>query len=154
MANSNIETKVEHLLKKEIEDLGYECYDVQYLKEGKDYYLRITIDKTQGISIEDCEKVNRRIDPLLEETDFLKESYFLEVSSPGIERVLRKNCHFEKQIGNVIQVKLYQAIEKQKEWTGKLVEFGQNELLLEKDGKLIKIERKNIATAKAVATIF
>ena len=154
MATQNIETKVENLIQPIIQNLGYELYDVQYLKEGKDYYLRITIDKPEGITIEDCETVNRAIDEMLDEADFISTAYFLEVSSPGLERMLRKPWHFEKQIGNQIQVKLFQAIEKQKELQGILIESNENELKLQINEKLIKIEKKNIAVAKTVADIF
>lgn len=154
MATQNIETKVENLIQPIIHDLGYELYDVQYLKEGKDYYLRITIDKSEGITIQDCENVNRAIDEILDEVDFINTAYFLEVSSPGLERILRKPWHFEKQIGNQIQVKLFQAIEKQKELQGILIEYKENELKLQINEKLIKIEKKNIAVAKTVADIF
>lgn len=154
MATQNIETKVENLIQPIIHDLGYELYDVQYLKEGKDYYLRITIDKSEGITIQDCENVNRAIDEILDEADFINTAYFLEVSSPGLERILRKPWHFEKQIGNQIQVKLFQAIEKQKELQGILIESNENELKLQINEKLIKIEKKNIAVAKTVADIF
>ncbi len=154
MATQNIETKVENLIQPIIQNLGYELYDVQYLKEGKDYYLRITIDKKEGITIEDCENVNRAIDEILDESDFISTAYFLEVSSPGLERMLRKPWHFEKQIGNQIQVKLFQAIEKQKELQGILIEYKENELKLQINEKLIKIEKKNIAVAKTVADIF
>lgn len=154
MATQNIETKVENLIQPIIQNLGYELYDVQYLKEGKDYYLRITIDKPEGITIEDCETVNRAIDEMLDEADFISTAYFLEVSSPGLERILRKPWHFEKQIGNQIQVKLFQAIEKQKELQGILIESNENELKMQINEKLIKIEKKNIAVAKTVADIF
>lgn len=154
MATQNIETKVENLIQPIIHDLGYELYDVQYLKEGKDYYLRITIDKPEGITIEDCETVNHAIDEILDEVDFINTAYFLEVSSPGLERMLRKPWHFEKQIGNQIQVKLFQAIEKQKELQGILIESNENELKMQINEKLIKIEKKNIAVAKTVADIF
>ncbi len=154
MATQNIETKVENLIQPIIQNLGYELYDVQYLKEGKDYYLRITIDKPEGITIEDCETVNHAIDEILDEVDFINTAYFLEVSSPGLERMLRKPWHFEKQIGNQIQVKLFQAIEKQKELQGILIESNENELKMQINEKLIKIEKKNIAVAKTVADIF
>lgn len=154
MANQNIETKVENLIQPVIQNLGYDLYDVQYLKEGKDYYLRITIDKSEGITIQDCENVNHAIDEILDESDFISTAYFLEVSSPGLERILRKPSHFEKQIGNQIQVKLFQAIEKQKELQGILIESNENELKMQINEKLIKIEKKNIAVAKTVADIF
>lgn len=153
MASSNLETRLENLLKPVIEELQYELYDIQYAKEGKNNFLRITIDQPQGIKIEDCEKVNKAIDTLLDQADLIKESYFLEVSSPGVERILRKNWHFEKQIGNVIRVKLYQAIEKQKEFEGILMAYEENELYLQIEEQKLKIEQKNIALAKTVADI-
>lgn len=87
---SSIEGKIEKLVETKITNLGYELYDVQYVKEGKDYFLRIFIDKPKGISLEDCEKVNNEITDLLDTADYIKQQYFLEVSSPGIERILRK----------------------------------------------------------------
>ena len=93
---ASIEEKVEVLLEKKIEELGYELYDVEYAKEGKDYYLRIFIDKPEGITIDDCEKVNDAIKDKLDEEDYIKQQYFLEVSSPGIERILRKDKHLEQ----------------------------------------------------------
>lgn len=154
MANPNIETKVESLIEPIIHKLQYELYDVQYEKQGKDYYLRITIDKQNGINIEDCETVNRAIDEILDEADFIATSYFLEVSSPGIERVLRKPWHFEKQIGNKIQVKLFKPIDKKKEFEGILKRYGKDELELEIDTKIVTIDNKNVAMAKTVADIF
>ena len=90
MAVNSIESKVEKRLKPIIENLNYELYDVQYVKEGKDYYLRIIIDKDGTIDINDCEIVNNAITDILDEEDYIKEQYYLEVSSPGLERVLRK----------------------------------------------------------------
>ena len=85
---ANIEEKVEKLIKKTIEDLGYSLYDVQYVKEGKDYFLRIFIEKDEGsIDLNDCEKVNNEINDLLDEANYIKEQYFLEVSSTGLENV-------------------------------------------------------------------
>ena len=106
----NIEKKVEELVKPIIEGLGYELYDVEYAKEGKEYYLRIFIDKETGISIDDCENVNNSINDILDQADYIKEQYYLEVSSTGLEKNLRKDEHFLKQIGNEIEVKLYKAI--------------------------------------------
>ena len=150
MKGNNVESKVESLLEPIITSLNYELYDVQFVKEGKDYYLRITIDKPDGISIEDCETVNNAIDDILDEKDLIKESYFLEVSSPGIERVLRKPWHFEKQLGKLINVKLFSPIEKQKEFEGILKTYGEEALKLVVDEKNVEIELKNIAAARAV----
>ena len=150
MASSSIETKVEELLKEVIENIGYELYDVRYEKEGKDYYLRIIIDKPEGIDINDCEKVNNAINDILDEADYIKDQYFLEVSSPGLERVLRKDKHFEKQIGNEICLKLFKPINKQKELIGILEEYNENELTIKVEDATLKINLKDIAIAKTV----
>lgn len=150
MASSNIETKVENLLKDIIENLGYDLYDVLYEKEGKDYYLRIIIDKPSGIDINDCEKVNNEINDILDEADYIKEQYFLEVSSPGIERTLRKEKHFLSQIGNEISVKLFKPINKQKELIGTLEEYNKNEVTIKTNESTIKIDIKDIALVKTI----
>ncbi len=146
----NIESKVEELLKPIIINLGYDLYDVIYEKEGKDYYLRIFIDKPEGIDINDCEKVNNEINDILDEADYIKEQYFLEVSSPGIERTLRKEKHFLSQIGNEIRIKLFKPIDKQKELIGILTEYNKEEITIKVDEKTIKINSKDIANAKTI----
>jgi len=91
---ASIEERVETLVKNAIEELGYQLYYVQYAKEGRDYFLRIFIEKEEGnISLEDCEKVNNSIEELLDKADYIKEQYFLEVSSTGIEKIIRKEKH-------------------------------------------------------------
>lgn len=151
MASGNIESKVEKLLEDIIKNLGYELYDVRYEKEGKDYYLRIIIDKPEGIDINDCETVNNAINDILDEADYIKEQYFLEVSSPGLERILRKNKHFTSQIGNEISIKLFKPIEKTKELVGILESFSETEgITLKVDDKVFKIDLKDIAIAKTI----
>lgn len=150
MAGENIETKVQNLLEPIIKNLGYELYDVLFVKEGKDYYLRVVIDKASGIDLNDCEKVNNSISGILDEADYIKDQYFLEVSSSGVERLLRRNSHFEKQIGNKIYVKLFKAIDKKKEIVGILESYNQEELVIKQENKKINIEVKNIAIAKTV----
>lgn len=145
---ASIEERVENLIKKPIEDLGYELYDVQYSKEGKDYFLRIFIDKNEGIDLSDCEKVSNEINPLLDEADYIKEMYFLEVSSPGIERILRKEKHFEKAQEKEVEIKLFKPIEKQKEYIGILKKWDENTIYLEIEENEIQIERKNISLMK------
>ena len=147
---ASIEEKVESLIKEKIQGLGYELYDVQYAKEGKDYFLRVFIDKEDGIDLNDCEKVSNEINPLLDEKDFIKEMYFLEVSSPGIERVLRKDEHLKDSIGKEIEVKLFKPIEKQKEFVGILEDYNEEKIILglEENEDKIEIERKNISLMK------
>ena len=143
---ANIEEKVEKLVKEPIEKIGYQLYDVEYSKEGKDYFLRIFIDKEDGIDLNDCEKVNNEISDILDQANYIKEQYFLEVSSPGIERILRKDKHLEQNIGEEINIKLFKKDENgMKEYQGILTEFNQDFIILEND---IKIERKNISQIK------
>lgn len=150
MSTKTIESKVEDLLKKIITDLGYNLYDVQYVKEGKDYYLRIFIDKETGISIDDCEIVNNAINDILDEANYIQEQYFLEVSSCGLEKVLRKQKHFEEQIGNEIEINLFKPIEKSKTFVGILKNVNENEITLECGEKEITFNFKEIAHAKTI----
>lgn len=145
---ARIEERVEALLKPTIEKIGYDLYDVEYAKEGKNYFLRIFIDKPEGIDLQDCETVNNAINDLLDEADYIKEQYFLEVSSPGVERILRKDRHLEQNIGKEIYVKLFKKDEKgKKEYQGILQEFNEEKLIIEEN---IEIERKNIAQIKTI----
>ena len=148
---SSIEEKVTNLVEPIIEKIGYELYDVEYAKEGKNYFLRIFIDSEKGIDLNDCEKVNDAITDILDTENYIKDQYFLEISSPGIERVLRKDKHLEKNIGTDINVKLFKKDENgKKEYLGKLKEYNQNEIVIEQEEKEIKIERKNISQIKTV----
>lgn len=145
---ASIEERVESLLKDKINELGYELYDVEYVKEGKSYFLRIFIDNEKGIDLNDCEKVNDGIMDLLDEADYIKEQYFLEVSSPGIERVLKKDRHLKDNIGSKVEVNLFKSINKEKKITGILDSFNENEISILNDNEKISIDRKNIALIK------
>ena len=112
--------------------------------------MRIIIDKPEGIDINDCEIVNNEINPILDEADYIKEQYFLEVSSPGIERTLRKEKHFLNQIGNEISVKLFKPINKQKEIIGILEEYNKDEITIKTKESTIKIDLKDIAVVKTI----
>lgn len=154
---SKVEEKVEELVTKTINDLGYDVYDVMYVKEGKDNYLRIFIDNSEGISLEDCEKVNNAITDMLDDANYIKDQYFLEISSPGIERHIRKEKHLQQSIGEDVYVKTFDIIPnlKSKETTGVLKEFDENSILIELDNdteneNIVKIDRKNIALMKRI----
>lgn len=174
---ANIEDKVESLVKDKIESLGYSIYDVQYVKEEQDYYLRIFIEKENGsIDLNDCEKVNDAINDLLDSADYIKDQYFLEVSSTGLEKILRKDKHLQDNIGNQIQIKLFKPIEikqeadevekqknkaknkknkkqnnKVKELQGKLNSFDENQIAIElENNQELSIERNNISLIKTV----
>ena len=141
---SKIEKHVEELINPIVTKLGYKLYDVIYEKEAKEYYLRIFIDSENGISLEDCEKVNNAITKLLDEKDYIKDQYFLEVSSPGIERVLRKDWQLEDNIGQEVEIKLF------KPFNGKKIVIGQlngfNEELININDQ--EIPRKDISLIK------
>ena len=145
---TKIEEKVESLVKHKIEELGYSLYDVEYAKEGKNYFLRVFIDKTEGVDLNDCEKVNDAINNLLDKADYIKEQYFLEVSSPGIERILRKDEHLEQNEGKEVTIKLFKKDNNgKKEYQGTLESFNDKIIVLQGN---IKIERKDIAQIKTV----
>lgn len=147
---ASIEEKVENLVANTIQELGYELYDVHYIKEGKDYFLRIFIDKPEGINLEDCEKVSDSVNSLLDEADYIKEQYFLEVSSPGIERILRKKKHLQDNIGNNVEVRMFKPINRKKILQGILKQFSQNSITINHEGEDIIIERKNISVIKTI----
>lgn len=148
---AKIEEKVENLIRKNIEELGYELYDVEYVKEAKDYFLRIYIDSKNGIDLNDCEKVSNNIIELLDKEDLIPEQYFLEVSSPGIERVLKKEKHLSDNIGNEVQIKLFKPFEGQKQYKGILKGFDETKIeIVNQNEEQINIDRKNISQIKTV----
>lgn len=126
-----IETKIKNCINPIISNLGYQLYDVIYEKEGRENYLRIFIDKADGISLNDCENVNNSITDILDEKDFIKSAYMLEVSSTGIEKRIREDEHLNQNIGNKIEVHTFKAIEKQKSLIGTLKEYNENSITLE-----------------------
>jgi ribosome maturation factor RimP len=150
-SQKNIVTTVEELLKPVIEGLGYELWDVEFCREGARFYLRITIDSENGIGIDDCETVHRAIDPVLDEADPIEPSYYLEVSSPGIERTLRTKTHFAKTVGEQIACRLFVAINGTKSVTGVLSEASDDGVVLTlPDETQLSLTYKQIAKANVV----
>ena len=143
---TTLEKKVEELVKPIIENLGYSVYDVMYQKEGKDNYLRIFIDSQKGIGLNDCELVNNSITDILDEKDYIKAQYYLEISSPGLERNLRRDEQFLDNINKKIEVHLYNSINNNKTVTGILKEYNENNIVIDD----IKIEKSNITSAKTI----
>ena len=143
---TSLEKKIEDLVKPIIENLGYKVYDVIYQKEGKDNYLRIFIDSNKGIDLNDCEKVNDSVNDILDEKDYIKAQYYLEISSPGLERNLRRDEQFLDNINKKIEVHLYNSINNKKIITGTLQEYTNDYLIIDN----IKIENSNIASAKTI----
>ncbi|MBD5549094.1 MAG: ribosome maturation factor RimP [Lachnospiraceae bacterium] len=148
----NYETRTEELLKPIADDNGVEIYDVEYVKEGSEWYLRCYIDKAEGVNINDCEAVSRALSDELDKVDFIEDAYILEVSSPGLGRQLKKDKHFQKSLLSEVDVKCYKPINGSKDFTGILKAFDENTLTLEMDsGKEkedITFNRKDIATVK------
>ena len=128
------ERKTEQLLEPILKENNFELYDVEFVKEAGTFYLRAFIDKEGGININDCEIVSRRLSDLLDEKDFIPDAYILEVSSPGLGRQLKKDKHFEKSIGEEVEVKLFKAIDGKKEFVGVLKKY-DGDLSVEIDGE-------------------
>ena len=146
---ANIEERVETLITKPIEKLGYQLYDVQYAKEGKDYFLRIFIENPKGtISLEDCEKVNNEIEELLDTADYIKEQYFLEISSTGVEKIIRKEKHLHDNINEYITINLFKPVNNSKEFIGILKKFNNETIYIDVNGEELELERKNISLIK------
>ena len=145
------EQKTEKLLEPILKENNFELYDVEFVKEAGTFYLRAFIDKEGGININDCELVSRRLSDLLDEKDFIPEAYILEVSSPGLGRTLKKDKHFEKSIGEEVEIKLFKALDKQKDFTGYLESFNDEVIVIsDEDENEIEFERSNIASVRLV----
>ena len=122
----SIAERVETLVAPCITELGYRIWDVEYVKEGTEWYLRITLDSDDGIDIDDCEKVSRAINPIIDEADPIEDAYYLEVSSPGVERELRTQMHIDACEGWNVEVKLYAPLNGAKKFRGVLQTCAEN----------------------------
>ncbi len=150
MAYSKIETDVMVNAEGIASRYGYEIYDVELVKEGPNKFLRVFIDREGGVSIDDCESISREVSEYLDRADLIPDNYFLEVSSPGIERVLKQDKHFSGATGEEIRVKLFKAVDGVKEFEGVLKSFDEKVIVLQlPDGEAL-IERKNIAKANII----
>ena len=140
------EIKVEQMVRPIVEANNFEIYDVEYVREVGNWYLRIYIDKEGGITVDDCELVSRRMSELLDEDDFIPEAYIFEVSSPGLGRQLKKDRHFQKSIGEEVEIKLFKAINKQKDFGGILKDFDKDKIVIElEDETTMEFARNDIA---------
>ena len=139
------EERTEKLLEPIVNSFGFKTVDVEYVKEGSDFYLRAYIDKEGGITVDDCEKVSRRLEELLDKEDFIPNAYILEVSSPGLGRQLKKEKHYLSNIGETVDVKLYKPFEGRKEFTGTLVSYADEMFEFDIEGNIIKLEASKIS---------
>jgi ribosome maturation factor RimP len=145
-AGKNIAATVREIIAPTADEMGYYLWDVEFVKEGADKHLRITIDNEEGINIEDCEKFHRAIDPILDEVDPISESYILEVSSPGIERELKYPEHIDACEGWDVEVKLYAPKNGTKQFRGVLVGYdADGNIVIENGGESIAFKPDEVA---------
>lgn len=145
MKRTEIVARVEELVTPIIDENQFELVDVEYVKEGANWYLRVYADKEGGININDCVLISRALEAKLDEEDFIADAYILEVSSPGLGRPLKKDKDFKRSIGQAVELKLYKAEDKQKEFEGILIDYSDDTVTLEIDDSEKVFERKNIA---------
>ena len=139
------EQKAEALLAPIVEEAEFELVDVGYVKEAGNWYLRGYIDKPGGITVNDCEAVSRIFSDRLDEDDFIEDSYIMEISSPGLDRPLKKDKDFARSMGKAVEIRTYRPIDRQKEFSGVLTAYDDNSVTIDEDGNLRTFDRKEIA---------
>ena len=142
------EQKAEALLSPIVESNGFELVDVEYVKEAGNWYLRGYIDKPGGITVNDCETVSRAFSDRLDEDDFIEDSYIMEISSPGLDRPLKKEKDFARSIGKLVEIRTYRPIEKQKEFCGELTAYDNNSVTIDEEGTPHTFDKKDIALVR------
>lgn len=144
MKKIELEDKLKELIKPLVDEQGYEFYHVEYVKENNDYYLRVYIDSDNGISLSDCEKISRLVSNLMDESDPIEGQYYLEVSSPGIDRQLFTNEHMIKSICSKVVARLLKAVNGEKVIKGTLSEIKEDEIVILRDNNSIIIPKDKI----------
>lgn len=144
----NYEAKTEALLQPIVAACGVEIYDVEYVKEGSDYYLRAYIDKPEGVNIIDCENVSRALSEALDQEDFIPDAYILEVSSPGLGRALKKDRHLAHSIGQDVELRLYKPLDGTKEYAGVLKAFDEKNIVITGESGDRSFARNDIAVVR------
>lgn len=140
------EQKTEEILLPIMEKHGFELWDVEYVKEGSNWYLRAYIDKPGGIFVNDCEIVSRELSDILDEKDFISDAYILEVSSPGLGRPLKKEKDFMRSIGQEVEIRTYRMVDKQKEFIGILTAYDKDTVTIEQEDETTRtFDRSDIA---------
>ena len=142
----DIETKTEELVLPIIEANNFELVDVEYVKEGANWYLRVYADKEGGIAIDDCVLISRSLEEKLDAEDFIEDAYILEVSSPGLGRPLKKEKDFKRNLGEEVEIRTYRAIDRQKEFIGILKDYDKDTVTIEyEDGETMTFDKADIA---------
>lgn len=153
MAKRDIVALIEALVQPIVNEHHFECVDVEYVKEAGTWFLRVFIDKEGGITIDDCELVSRALDVKIDQEDPIEEAYILEVSSPGLDRPLKKPRDYERSIGKDVEIKLYKAVDGVKEVIGVLEGYTDEDVTLNIEGTLLTIIKKDIAIIR-LAVLF
>lgn len=139
------EQKAEVLVAPIVEKYGFELVDVEYVKEGGNFYLRAYVDKPGGITVEDCETVSREFSDKLDEADFIDEAYIMEVSSPGLGRPLKKEKDFKRSMGEEVEIRTYRPINREKEFYGILTAYDENSVTIDCEGEEKIFQKADIA---------
>ena len=143
---STYEAKTEQLIQPLIDANNFELVDVEFVKEGSDWYLRVYIDKDGGITVDDCELISRAFNEILDREDYISEQYIFEVSSPGLMRPLKKEKDYKRSVGKLIDIKLYKPVDKCKEFTGVLDSYDKDTVTIKMDDDTQKtFDRSNLA---------
>lgn len=148
MAEGKTAATVREAVSETVEALGYELVDVEYVKEGPNWYLRLYIDKEGGISIDDCVAVNDATEPVIDRLDPIENAYIFEVSSPGIDRPLKTDRDYARAVGRKIEINLYRQQDGCRQYVGVLKGKADGKVTVEADGRTVEIDEKNIAGAK------
>ncbi len=144
--SESYEAKTEQLIQPLIDANNFELVDVEFVKEGSDWYLRVYIDKDGGITVDDCELISRAFNEILDREDYISEQYIFEVSSPGLMRPLKKEKDYKRSVGKLIDIKLYKPVDKCKEFTGVLDSYDKDTVTIKMDDDTQKIfDRSNLA---------
>ena len=142
------EKRTEELVMPLLEKRNFELWDVEYVKEGGEYYLRIFIDKPGGININDCVDVSREMNEILDREDYIKDPYTFEVSSPGLGRQIKNDRQMEKSLGEDVEIRTYKAIDKQKQFEGTLHAFDKDTVTIIVEDEEVTFSRKDISTIR------
>lgn len=137
------ESKTEELLEPIVAEAGFELVDVEYVKEAGTWYLRAYIDKPGGITVDDCEMISRKFSDILDEKDYIEDSYIFEVSSPGLGRPLKKEKDFQRSLGEDVEIRTYRPIEGQKEFEGVLKAFEKNTVTIAYEDETEQVFQRN-----------
>ena len=140
--------RTEQLLQPIAEANGVSIYDIEYVKEGSDHYLRAYIDKPEGVNIQDCENVSRRLSDELDREDFIPEAYILEVSSPGLGRTLKKDKHLRASVGQDVEIRLFKPVDKRRDFSGVLEGFDTEQVTIRNGDTSMTLKRADIAVIR------